>query len=87
MPLLQWAMVVVSVNTLLTVANSSFNFLIYLSFCGGRARGRRRRRRWRRRWREEEGGAGAQEHADDHHNNGRGESDGDQGCVAALFFR
>ena len=29
----QWVAVLISVNQLLTVANSSFNFLIYLSFC------------------------------------------------------
>ena len=34
----QWAHVLVSVNHLLTVINSAFNFLIYWSFCCGKRR-------------------------------------------------
>ena len=30
----KWAEVLVMINNLLTILNSSFNFLIYLSFCG-----------------------------------------------------
>ena len=40
--LFQWAYTLVSINQLLTILNSSFNFLIYLSFCG---RGRRKNKR------------------------------------------
>ena len=31
---IKWAEVLVMINNLLTILNSSFNFLIYLSFCG-----------------------------------------------------
>ena len=40
---LQWVTSLVSVNHLLLVLNSSFNFLIYLSFCGTGSRRRRNR--------------------------------------------
>jgi len=45
----QWVFVLISINHLLTVLNSSFNFMIYLSFCGRRKKKRRRLRRQIRR--------------------------------------
>ena len=42
LPTAQWALVLVSINQLLSTLNSAFNFLIYLSFCG-RRRNRRQR--------------------------------------------
>ena len=39
----QWVYVLISINQLLTVLNSTFNFLIYWSFCGRRTRRRANR--------------------------------------------
>ena len=43
----QWGYIVISINQLLTVVNSAFNFLIYWSFCGAGTKSRKRRHRRR----------------------------------------
>jgi len=37
----EWAFTLISINQLLTILNSSFNFMIYLSFCGTGKKNRR----------------------------------------------